>query len=201
MRAGVLRIIGPEKAMVQTLEGLLRRGRVPLDAAIDCVRQTLETLGEAHALGAVHHDIHPGNIVLDGRGGVALAGFGAAAKGSPHYLAPEQVWGDGPADARSDLYSLGVVLYEAATGRKPFTAESAFWLMLAHVDERPPAPSEVEPAIGPALEAVILRALAKKPALRFQTAAEFLAALEAAAGAEPTAAFREAATTSSATEA
>ena len=97
--------------------------------------------------------------------------------GTVQYLSPEQAHGQ-PVDQRSDLYSAGVVLYELLTGRVPFDGEAPVSIALKHVSERPVPPSQLRPGIPPALEAVVLRALEKDPAYRFQSAEEFIAALE-----------------------
>src|SRR3712207_2501182 len=97
--------------------------------------------------------------------------------GTAQYLSPEQAQGH-PVDARSDLYSIGVVLYELVTGRVPFDAESPVTIALRHVSEEPVPPSQLNPAVPPALDAVVLRAMAKDPAHRFQDADSFVAALQ-----------------------
>lgn len=168
---------------------------VPLseaDARRIC-REVLEAAGHAHEQGVIHRDLSARNIIIDEKGRVLVADFGiarlgvtpftteATVVGTAHYAAPEQVDGRG-ADARSDLYTIGVVLYEILTGRLPFDGPDAVAVAHKHVTEPPPRPSEVRPGVSPALEAVVLKAMAKEPADRFQTAAEFAQALDAAVG-------------------
>jgi eukaryotic-like serine/threonine-protein kinase len=147
-------------------------------------REVLEAAGHAHEQGVVHRDLSARNIIIDQKGRVLVADFGiarlgvtpfttgAVVVGTAHYAAPEQVDGRG-ADARSDLYTIGVVLYEMLTGRLPFEGGDAVAVAHKHVTELPPRPSEVRPGISPELEAAILKAMAKDPADRFQTAQEF----------------------------
>jgi hypothetical protein len=177
----------------ESLETILQRGRVRLEAGIEYILQVLSALGHAHANSVLHRDVKPGNIVIAPNGTVKLTDFGLARQaanprltqtgtpaGSPYYMSPEQIHGVAPLDARSDVYSTGAVLYEVVTGRRPFEGESAFEVMQAHVESVPPAPIALNPAIGPVLNQVILTALEKDPGKRFQSAAEFHEALEAA---------------------
>ena len=136
----------------------------------------------------MHRDIKPHNVILDEEGRAKVTDFGIARAGASdmtetgsimgtaQYLSPEQAQGQ-PVSPRSDLYSIGVMLYELLTGRVPFDAESAVTIALKHVSERPSPPSQLNPAVPPALEAVVLRALEKDPARRFADADEFAAAL------------------------
>ena len=176
----------------ESLESILSRGRLPLGTGIEYARQALFALGYAHAHGVVHRDIAPSNMIVTGEGTVKLTDFGLAKTstdiclthsgtpmGSPWYMSPEQVRGDAALDARSDIYSLGVVLYEIATGSKPFDLASTFDVMRAHVEMTPLAPREREPEVPAALNQIILTALAKDPNARFQSAEQFYAALEA----------------------
>jgi eukaryotic-like serine/threonine-protein kinase len=142
----------------------------------------------AHKRGIVHRDIKPHNVILDEEGRAKVTDFGIARAGASdmtetgsimgtaQYLSPEQAQGR-PVSPRSDLYSIGVMLYELLTGRVPFDAESPVTIALKHVSEAPVPPSEVNPAVSPALDAVVLRALEKEPAHRFADADEFAAAL------------------------
>ncbi len=150
--------------------------------------QILDGLGAAHALGVIHRDIKPANIMLTANGRVKVTDFGISrldtsqmtgtgtVVGTPSYMSPEQCRGDG-ADARSDLFSVGVVLYELLTGRKPFpgTSQHQVWHRLLH--EEPADPASVRPDAPPHLVAVIRRALAKAPEARFASAAAMAAAL------------------------
>lgn len=176
----------------ESLDAILERGRIPLPLVLDYTLQVLEALRHAHARSILHRDVKPGNILITGKGVVKLTDFGLARAtrsarltqsgelaGSPYYMSPEQI-SDARLDARTDLYSLGVVLYEMATGRRPFPGDSSFEVMRAHIERPPIPPIDLEPAIGPDLNRVILTALAKDPAERFQSAAKFQQALQAA---------------------
>ncbi len=181
-----------------TLDEELRRGPVGLAKGIDYICQTLEALEYAHARGVVHRDIKPSNLMINQAGLLKLMDFGVAsaaaaqvhltktggAIGTPYYMSPEQVSGI-PVDARSDYYSLGVVLYQIATNRRPFDGKSEFAIMAAHVQEMPRPPIELAPELPEALNQVILRSLEKDPTRRFQTAEEFRVALRAAESAQP----------------
>jgi eukaryotic-like serine/threonine-protein kinase len=147
----------------------------------DSVARALET---AHEAGMVHRDIKPGNIMLTPDGEVKVMDFGiartstgdtltqtAAVLGTASYLSPEQAQGQ-PVDPRSDLYSLGCVLYEMVTGRPPFTGDSPVAIAYKHVRDDPAAPSRINPDVPADLEAVILKSMAKNPANRYQSAAE-----------------------------
>ncbi len=156
--------------------------------AVDLVMQILKAARFAHRRGIVHRDIKPHNVIVDDEGRAKVTDFGIARAGTSdmtetgsimgtaQYLSPEQAQGH-PVDARADLYSIGIVLYELLTGRLPFDAESPVTIALKHVSEPPLTPAELNPAIPPALEAVVLRSLEKDPARRFADADEFAAAL------------------------
>jgi serine/threonine-protein kinase len=175
-----------------TLKDIVReRGALAPALAADVVVQVLRAARYAHKHGIVHRDLKPHNVILDEEGRVKVTDFGiaragasemtetGAIMGTAHYLSPEQAQGL-PVDGRSDLYSVGVLLYELLTGRVPFDAESPVSIAVRHVSEPPVPPSELNPAVPPALEAVTLRALAKAPEDRFQDADAFIAALQAA---------------------
>jgi eukaryotic-like serine/threonine-protein kinase len=175
-----------------TLKEIVRdRGPAPPEAAIDIAIQILRAVRFAHRRGVVHRDIKPQNVMVDDEGRVKVTDFGIARAGASdmtetgsimgtaQYLSPEQAQGR-PVDARSDLYSIGIVLYEMLTGRVPFDAESAVTVALKQVSEEPVPPSQVNPDVSPALEAVVLRAMEKDPRRRFADADEFITALEAA---------------------
>jgi serine/threonine-protein kinase len=174
-----------------TLEKLAAQSRIPLDQALDYAMQVLAALSYAHGRGVIHRDIKPANIMITSHGLVKLMDFGIAKStndmnltrpgttmGSVYYMSPEQVRG-GTVDARSDLYSFGVTLYEMLTGRKPFQADTSYTVLNAQLNQAPTPPLEVNPAISPELNNVILRAMAKLPEQRFQTADEFRNALKA----------------------
>ncbi|MDA0184235.1 PASTA domain-containing protein [Solirubrobacter phytolaccae] len=176
----------------QTLKELVtERGPLPPHIAVGLVEQILRALAYAHRRGIVHRDIKPQNVILDPEGEAKVADFGIARAGhsemtqtgsivgTVQYLSPEQANGH-PVDRRSDLYSAGIVLYELLTGQVPFDGEAPVSIALKHVNERPVPPGQLRPGIPPALEAVVLRALEKDPNLRFQSAEEFIAALEQA---------------------
>lgn len=182
----------------EPLDKMLARGRIPPGAGTGYILETLAALEYAHEHGIIHRDVKPGNILVDRDGMVKLTDFGLAVRlnapqlthsgifaGSPYYMSPEQVVGLSPVDARSDIYSVGVVLYEVATGVRPFEDESAFQIMLQHRDCAPTPPREKAPEIGRALNDVILKALAKDPARRFQSAADFRTALAQATASKP----------------
>jgi serine/threonine-protein kinase len=177
------------------------RGALDPGLAADVIVQVLRAARYAHKRGIVHRDLKPHNVILDEEGRVKVTDFGIARAGASEmtetgailgtaqYLSPEQAQGLA-VDARSDLYAVGVMLYELLTGRLPFDAESAVTIALKHVSEAPLPPAELNPAVSPALEAVVLRALAKAPEDRFADADEFIAALQAARDApQGTAAF------------
>lgn len=155
---------------------LAREGTLPSDEVARIGREAAEGLAAAHAAGLVHRDVKPGNLWLEaptGRVKVLDFGLARAADGSadltggrvvgtPAYMSPEQIEGQ-PVDARSDLFSLGCVLYQAATGKKPFQGKSTLALLRAVAERQPPAPREVHPAVPEALSALILHLLAKRP--------------------------------------
>jgi eukaryotic-like serine/threonine-protein kinase len=159
--------------------------------AVDIVLQILKAARFAHRRGIVHRDIKPHNVIVDAEGRAKVTDFGIARAGASdmtetgsimgtaQYLSPEQAQGQ-PVDARSDLYSIGVVLYELLTGAPPFEADSAVTIALKQVSEEPLPPMQRSPAVTPALDAVVMHALRKEPAERFQDADEFIAALESA---------------------
>jgi len=178
-----------------TLAQRLELGPLSSEEAVSCFSQVLSGLAQAHALGVVHRDITPANIILASDGRVKLTGFALAkattdpqltqpgtVMGSLDYISPEQVKGLSEVDARTDIYSLGVVLYEAVTGRKPFEEKSQFEVMLAHVNSIPLAPSMVNPQVPAELSDIVLKAMAKHPAARFQTAEEFRQSLDQLGG-------------------
>src|SRR5258707_11738541 len=163
----------------------------PLDpaVAIDIVIQILRAAQFAHKRGVIHRDLKPHNVILDEDGRVRVTDFGIARAGASdmtltgsimgtaQYLSPEQAQGY-PVSAASDLYSVGVILYELLTGAVPFEGESAVAIAFKQVSAEPRPPSELNPALPASLDAVVLRALAKDPAQRYADAGELIAALE-----------------------
>ena len=166
---------------------LLANKRLTTPQAIDIARQLAAALGYLHGHGYVHRDIKPANLMLTPDGRVVLFDFGTVVRikdgapyeaglyGTPAFLAPEQTVAGGKIDGRADLYAAGIMLYMMASGRKPFYG-SRSEVLDAHVRSAPPRPSKFAP-ISPALEAVILKAIAKDPADRFQSGEEFADAL------------------------
>jgi serine/threonine-protein kinase len=172
----------------EDLASLLRRiGRLPGDKAVEIAREIVAGLAAAHDKGVLHRDLKPANVMLDGRGRARITDFGLAAgiadveggvevSGTPAYMAPEQLAGRG-ASAQSDLYALGLVLYEIFTGRKAFDAATLAEWRRKHSEEPPTAPSTVTPGLDPTVERVILRCLEKDPKARPRSAAAIAAAL------------------------
>jgi beta-lactam-binding protein with PASTA domain/tRNA A-37 threonylcarbamoyl transferase component Bud32 len=166
-------------------------GRIMPDRAMEIAESVASALSAAHGQGVIHRDIKPGNIMLTPAGHVKVADFGiarmtttaetvaqtAAVLGTASYLSPEQAQGQ-PVDGRSDIYSLGCVLYEMVTGRPPFLGDSPVAVASKQVLEQPVAPSKLNRDVTPDLDAVILRAMAKNPANRYQSAEELRADLD-----------------------
>ena len=179
-----------------TLRKVLEWGRLSPVRVVAIARQVLAGVAHAHAQGIIHRDLKPDNMILTDTDGlpdhVKILDFGLAklrdgpamtsglAIGTPSYMSPEQTGAPGEIDGRTDIYAIGVVMHEMLAGAKPFASEKVAEILLMHRDQAPTPLRQLVPAAGisPALEAVVLRALAKKPAERYQTAAEFSAALE-----------------------
>jgi serine/threonine protein kinase len=175
----------------QILKEYHRRGRRMSNSQIvRIVRDVAHALDYAHQQGVIHRDIKPSNIMVNEEGHAVLTDFGLALNtqegtvgntfGSVHYIAPEQAVNSAEATGQSDLYSLGVVLYEMLTGRVPFDDDSAMSVALKHISAPPPRPSEIVPEISAAVEEVVMKALNKEPERRYATGAAFAAALELA---------------------
>jgi beta-lactam-binding protein with PASTA domain/tRNA A-37 threonylcarbamoyl transferase component Bud32 len=173
-----------------TLRDVLRDGRKILpERALELTQGVLEALSYSHKAGIIHRDIKPANVMLTQTGGVKVMDFGiaravadtsatmtqtAAVIGTAQYLSPEQARGE-TVDARSDIYSAGCLLYELLVGRPPFIGESPVSVAYQHVREAPVPPSQLDPVITPAIDAVTLKALAKDPMDRYQSAREMKA--------------------------
>ena len=182
--------IAMERLRGRTLKQLVVE-EAPLDQrrAIDLVSQILVAAGFAHRRGVVHRDFKPHNVIVADDDSVKVTDFGIARAGASEmtetgsimgtaqYLSPEQAQGQ-RVDARSDLYSIGIILFELLTAKVPFSGESAVSIALKHVSEPAPAVSSLRPDVHPALEAIVARALVKDPGGRFQSAEEFVLALD-----------------------
>ncbi len=190
----------------RTLKQLIQQ-EAPLDPprAGELTIQVLRAARFAHKRGVIHRDLKPHNVMVDADGRAKVTDFGIAKAGASEmtqtgsimgtaqYLSPEQAQGL-QVSAASDLYSVGILLYELLTGRVPFEGESAVAIALKQVNEAPVPPSQLNPAVGKALDNVVLRALEKEPARRFADADEFIDALEAAERAQPLSAVATGAT-------
>ncbi len=180
------------------LKDLIADGPLPVPEATRIIEGILTALEYSHRAGVVHRDIKPGNVMVTTAGQVKVMDFGIARAisdsaatvaqtstilGTAQYFSPEQARGEA-VDARTDLYAAGVVLFELLTGRPPFQGESAVAVAYQHVSEQPPAPSTLNPQLTPAIDAVVLHALAKDRFARFQSASEFRADITAAAAGE-----------------
>ncbi|MEU9452785.1 protein kinase [Streptomyces sp. NPDC048277] len=165
-------------------EDVRQYGAMPADKALKITADVLAALEISHEMGLVHRDIKPGNVMMTKRGVVKVMDFGIARAmqsgvtsmtqtgmvvGTPQYLSPEQALGRG-VDARSDLYSVGIMLFQLVSGRLPFDADSPLAIAYAHVQEQPVAPSSINRSLPPAVDALVARALKKNPNERFPTA-------------------------------
>ncbi len=178
-----------------SVDDKVKHGALSLDDILLIIQQIAPALDYAHSKNVLHRDLKPSNILMDDDGGAYITDFGIArivgteAKGStittqgvvgtPSYMSPEQAQGH-KLDGRSDVYSLGVMLFEMATGRRPFENETPYGVAVMQVTAQPPNPRNINPNLPPAIEDVILKSLKKKPDNRFQTALELAQALEVA---------------------
>lgn len=179
----------------KTLKTILREGAMPVGRALSIIRPVAEGLAYAHEQGILHRDIKPSNIILASDQHIFLTDFGLARIaqasdstisqdmliGTPQYISPEQARGV-PATERSDIYSLGVVLFEMLTGRVPFSADTPYAIIHDHIYSPLPLPTSINPGLPKDVERVLLKALAKDPAARYANALELLNALYQAAG-------------------
>src|SRR6185369_5753447 len=179
----------------QTIDELIRRfGAMMIERAVPLFCQALDGIDHAHRSGIIHRDIKPANMMLTQEGSIKVMDFGIArvlgsarmtreghVVGTIEYMSPEQVRGL-ETDARSDIYSLGILLYEILTGKVPFSSASEFDLMKAQIEEAPPPPRTFAAHIPLTVEQAIMRALAKRADARHQTAGEFRVALLSAIG-------------------
>ncbi len=183
-------------------EVLEKRARLPFSEIVPIIEQAAAALDYAHAQGIIHRDLKPGNILFHADGRVVLADFGLAKLlnetteadheassgltsagaiiGTPEYFSPEQSTGN-PVDKRTDVYSLGIVLYQMLSGRVPFTGPTAVSIAVKHTIEEPPPLTQLNPTIPHSVEAVVMKAIAKKPEHRYDSAGELARALRAAA--------------------
>jgi serine/threonine-protein kinase len=174
---------------------IVTRGRLPVSVTLTVGKQLCRALEVAHEQGVIHRDIKPQNMVVDATGFLKVMDFGiarlahppqgkgltevGASVGTPDYMSPEQLSG-AELDARSDLYSAGVVLFECLTGRLPYEADTTWALVVKHLEEEPADPQSLNPEVPAGLSRVVLKAMARDPGTRYRSAAELHDALEQA---------------------
>lgn len=175
----------------KVLQRLTQKGELLLFEDVSMIgRAVAAAIDYAHQRGAVHRDVKPSNVLISEDDRIVLTDFGLLLEtdkatrgevfGSPHYIAPEQARNSSQAVPQSDLYALGVMLYEMLVGKLPFDDPSPAALAVKHMTEEPPAPCQINPELSPEVEAVLLKSLRKLPEERYQTGAELMDALEAA---------------------
>ena len=182
-----------------TLKQLLRQGTLSPEEILEVLSPIADALTYAHKQGILHRDIKPSNIIIDHKSVPYLTDFGLARiaqqgestmsvdmmLGTPHYISPEQAKGETALDARTDVYSLGVVLYELVTGRVPFMGDTSYAIVHDHIYTPPPSPRDINPDVSLQVEAVLLRTLAKNRADRYPTPVALIDAYRKAIGGEP----------------
>jgi serine/threonine-protein kinase len=174
----------------RTLESMLSDGRLPIDTGIGYIKQILAALGYAHQQGVVHRDVTPANVIVTAEGEVKLTDFGLSKSfgdplltncgdilGALPYLAPERLKGVTQPDRRSDLFSIGAILYEHLTGQKPFGADRRLAPVITDSEAEPQPPTQLEPSLAPQWDEILRLALARNPEHRYQSAEEFLDAI------------------------
>jgi serine/threonine-protein kinase len=179
----------------KTLDVVVKDGPLPIDTMAGYAMQALEALAYAHGKGIVHRDLKPSNMMISAQGQLKLLDFGIAKMttetaltktgltvGSIYYMSPEQIQGAATLDARADLYSFGICLYELFTARRPFDGDSEYSIMAAHLQQVPVPPIERDPRLPAALNDIIMMAIEKEPAKRFQSAGAMLGAMRAVFG-------------------
>jgi eukaryotic-like serine/threonine-protein kinase len=174
-----------------SLSQRIRQGAMPVDEAIRTLKPVAAALDYAHQRGIIHRDVKPANILFDQSGAAYLSDFGIAklvestatftgriSIGTPAYMSPEQIQGGVPVDGRTDIYALGITMYELLSGEVPYKGETTTQQLMKHILEPVPRITEISSSISPAIEQVLMRALAKERGMRFPTAGAFIEALE-----------------------
>ena len=186
----VMELLEGDTLRARLNEYRVRNERMPLDEVVHTLTDILSGMEYAHSEGVIHRDIKPANIMLTKKGQAVLTDFGiaqimgstqvtasGAMMGTVNYMAPEQGL-EGRCDARTDIYSLGIVLYEMLTGYTPFDADTPLAILMKHLNDPLPLPGKLDPNLPPAFEHIVLKALAKDPEDRYQSAKEMLAAVQ-----------------------
>ena len=186
----VMELLEGDTLRARLNEYRVRKERMPLNEIVRVLADILNGLEYAHSEGVIHRDIKPANIMLTKKNQAVLTDFGiaqimgstkvtatGAMMGTVNYMAPEQGL-EGRCDVRSEIYSLGIVLYEMLTGYTPFDADTPLAILMKHLNDPLPLPSQLDPSLPPSFEQIVLKALAKDPEDRFQSAAEMLAAIQ-----------------------